>query len=406
MRRAYKFRLRPTATQHVALAGCLDAHRELYNAALQERRDAYERVVRRSPAYWSADRPKGPITYSIQSGQLKEIRAERPDMGIWSFSSQQATLRRLNRAFEAFFRRAKAGEIPGYPRFKAQHRFDCVEWPKDGDGCKWRPEAARVYLRGIGHVKATVHRRVEGLVKTISVKREGKKWFLVLSCDDVPKKPLEPTGRSIGLDMGIASFATTSDGAHIANPRHAEVGAKRLARAQRVLVPKLRGSNNRAAARETVAARHRKVAHSRRDFHHKVARRLVEDFDVIYVEDLCVANMVRRVEPVPDPETPGQFLPNAASAKTGLNRSINDAGWAQFRSLLCAKAEDAGRTVLSVNPRHTSQRCAQCGHTDAGNRISQAQFRCLACGHEAHAGVNAARNILGAGLALPDAHAA
>src|SRR5262245_597645 len=131
--------MRPTARQHVALATCLEAHRELYNAALQERRDA-------SPHRRTA------VTYRTQFDQLKDIRRDRPDMAAWSFSSQQATLRRLNRAFDGFFRRVKGGAVPGYPRFKGRGRFDSVEWPKDGDGARWHPTTNRVYLRGIGQV--------------------------------------------------------------------------------------------------------------------------------------------------------------------------------------------------------------------------------------------------------------
>ena len=268
------------------------------------------------------------------------------------------------------------------------------------------PEASRFYLQGIGHVKVTQHREVEGFVKTIQVKREGRHWYLVLSCDDVPAKPLELTGAVVGVDVEVASFLTTSEGGHVDNPRFARVGADRLTAAQRVLARKQRGSNNRLAARATVAARHRKIANQRRDFHHKVAKRLVHEFDVLVVEDLTVKNMTRRAKSVADPDNLGRFLPNGATAKTGLNRRINDAGWAQFRSILEAKAEEAGRLVLSVNPRYTSQTCHECGHGEAGNRVSQAEFRCQRCGHEAHADVNAARNILGAGLALLVASAA
>jgi putative transposase len=400
MRRSYRFRLRPTAKQHLALGQCLDAHRDLYNAALQERRDAYERVVRRSPRYFGPDRPKGPISYNSQSAQLRAIREARPDICVWSFSSEQATLRRLNRAFDAFFRRFRSGETPGYPRFKAAHRFDSVEWPRDGDGCRWHPEVGRVYLQGVGHVKATVHRAIEGRVKTISVKREGRRWFLILSCDDVPLMPLEPSGAVIGIDVGVVSFATTSDGDRIDHPRFASREADRVARAQRSLQAKQRGSNNRRAARETVARRHRSAANRRRDFHHQVAARLVREYDILCVEDLRVTNMTRRAKPKVVAQRPGQFLPNGGRAKSGLNRSITDAGWAQFRSILDTKAEEAGRTVIAVNPRHTSQTCHNCGHVDSGNRVTQAEFCCLCCGHTSHADINAARNILGAGLAL------
>lgn len=406
MRRTYKYRLRPTAKQHVALGQCLDAHRTLYNAALQERRDAYELVVRRSPNYFSAGRPKGVVTYRRQSKQLKEIRGLVPAQATWSFSSQQATLRRLNRAFESFFRRVRTGETPGHPQFKSVDRFDSVLWPVDGDGCRWHLDTSRVYLKGIGHVRVTQHRKVEGTVKTIQVRREGRHWHLVLSCDGVATKHLCRTDAVVGLDVGIASFLVTSDGESVDNPRYTKASADRLAAAQQVLARKQRGSNNRRAARESVANRHRKVANKRRHFHYQVARQLVAQYDLLVVEDLNVKNLTKRATAKPDIDNVGQFLPNGAAAKTGLNRSINDAGWARFRSILEAKAEEAGRKVLGVSPRHTSQTCHECGHVERGNRVTQAEFQCRRCGHEAHADVNAARNILGAGLALLAAQAA
>ena len=152
------------------------------------------------------------------------------------FVSQQATLRRLNKAFAGFFRRvSKAGQKAGYPRFKGKARFDSVEWPKDGDGARWLPEQHRVYLQGIGQVKVYLHREVAGRVKTIQIKRQGRRWMLVLSCDDVPTNPLPVTGRQVGIDVGIVSFATTSDGEHVDNPRWARASAGRLAAAQRRL---------------------------------------------------------------------------------------------------------------------------------------------------------------------------
>jgi putative transposase len=186
VRRAHTFRLRPTARQHVALGQCLASHRELYNAALQERRAAWR--LREAT-----------VSYGDQSAQLKEIRQVRMDVAAWSFSSQQATLRRLNRAFAGFFRRVSAGETPGYPRFKPAHRFDSVEWPKDGDGCRWQPDTRKVYLQGIGQVRVSVHRQVEGRVKTIQVRRQGRRWMLILSCDEVPTRPLEPTQAAVGI---------------------------------------------------------------------------------------------------------------------------------------------------------------------------------------------------------------
>jgi putative transposase len=395
VRRAYVFRLRPTARQHVALGQCLDAHRELYNAALQERRDA-----------WSHSQTR--IYYGDQSAQLTEIRAARADQAVWSFSSQQATLRRLNKSFQGFFRRVKAatpGVKAGYPRFKGKSRFDSVEWPKDGDGARWLPETKRVYLQGIGEVRVDLHRRLQGRVKTIQVKRCGRRWMLVLSCDDVPANPLPGTGCQAGIDVGIASFATTSDGEHIDNPRWGRAAGDELAAAQQRLHRSKRGSRYRQRRREVVAARHRKIANQRKDFHHKLARTLVQCYDVLVVEDLKIANMLRRAKPVPDPDTPGQFLANGARAKSGLNRSISDAGWGGFVSKLRAKAEEAGRVWIEIDPRHTSDGCEKCGYAARENRVTQAEFVCQRCSYRAQADEHAARNILRAGLAL-HAHAA
>jgi putative transposase len=149
-----------------------------------------------------------------------------------------------------------------------------------------------------------------------------------------------------------------------------------------------------------VAARHRKIANQRKDFHHKQARALVARYDLVVVEDLPIANMMRRAKPVADEENPGQFLPNGARAKSGLNRSIGDAGWGGFVLILRAKAEDAGRIWIEVDPRHTSDGCEQCGYAAAENRVTQAAFECQRCGHCAPADEHAARNILRAGLAL------
>jgi putative transposase len=255
-------------------------------------------------------------------------------------------------------------------------------------------------------VKVTAHRRVLGAVKTIQIRRQGKHWMLLLSCDDVPANPLPATGHQAGIDVGIASFATTSDENHLHNPRWARSAAARLSAAQQRLATKKPGSNNRTAARETVASRHRKITNQRRDFHHKTARTLVKSYDLIAVEDLSIANMLRRAKPIADPDHHGAFLPNGAAAKTGLNRSISDAAWGRFVSILRAKAEDAGRTLIEVDPRHTSDGCEACGHAARENRITQAAFACRACGYTAHADEHAARNILRAGLALHAAGAA
>jgi len=392
MRRAYKFLLRPTSRQSALLGECLEDTRQLYNAALEERREAWRMGQHR-------------ITFYGQDAQLKEIRAADPEhYGRWSFNCERAALRCLDRAFLAFFRRVKAGEAPGYPRFKGRGWFDSIEWPH-GNGGRWDSQpfdlTPRVYLMGIGHVRVHQHRAVKGRVKTITAKREGNRWYVVLSCDEVPDEPLAATGAIVGIDLGVASFLTTSDGEHVPNPHYLATHADRIANARRDLQRKKRGSNRRRKAVGRVAALHGKVRRSRLDHAHKTALALVRDHDVIVHEALQVANMARR--PKPRPAEDGTYEPNGAAAKAGLNRSINDAGWGVFLRVLAGKAESAGRQVIAVDPRHTSQRCARCGHVAAGNRTTQAEFRCLACGHEAHADINAAINILRSGLDLREA---
>ena len=342
MRRAYKFRIYPTTGQTARAAACLRDHQRLYNAALEERREAWKRR-------------KVSIRYGQQSAQLKDIRGFDPEQRRWSFSSQQATLRRLDKAMAAFYRRCKTGQAPGYPRFKALDRWDSVEWPSDGDGCRWKPDTNRVYLQGVGHVKVHAHRAVEGRVKTIRLKREGRRWYVVLSCDTVPVKPLPMTGRKIGVDVGIARFATTSDGEIIANPRFTRTSEVELTAAQQALARKKRGSANRRRAKAKVAEVHRRIRDRRGDFHHKTARTLIRTCDVIALEDLRIKNMTQSAS-----GTLAQPGSNVA-AKSGLNRSILDAGWGQFAGILAAKAEEAGRRIVLVDPRNTSIICHQCG---------------------------------------------
>lgn len=398
MIRAYKFLLRPTVRQAQALAEMLRDHCSLYNGALQERRDAYRHAS------------KAIVRYGDQSAQLKEIRAFDPErQGRWSFSSQQATLRRLDKAFAAFFRRVKAGEKPGYPRFKGVGHFDTVVFPKNGDGCRWdstpHDRQTRVRLQGIGHVRVHQHRAVKGQVKTVSVKREGRRWYVILACDNVPPELLPATGSIVGIYMGVTHFLTTSKGEHIANPRFLEASAEELAAAQQYLDTfpkrtKRRTRKHRAAARK-VAELHAKVRRQRLDHHHKAALDLVRDHDVIGYERLNTAGMTRAPAPKPDPEQPGGFLPNGAAAKAGLNRSILDAGWGIFLGILASKAESAGRRLVLVDARNTSRTCPECGHVAKENRTTQERFACTECGFLANADHVGALNVLDrAGLVL------
>jgi putative transposase len=334
--RAYKFLLRPTARQRQALEEMLRDHCSLYNGALQERRDAYRHISKTS---------------------IK-----------------------------------KAGEKPGYPRFRGVNWFDTVDFPKDGDGCRWdstpHDPVTRVRFQGVGHVRVHRHRAV-------------------LACDHVPAEPLPPTGAVTGIDIGVNHFLTTSEGTHVANPRHGKRNAEALAEAQRALkaFPRRKRENRTAKHRrasEKVAKLHRKIRRQRTDHAHKTALALVRDHDRIGHERLSIANMVRAPKPKPDPEQPGAFLANGAASKAGLNRSILDAGWGVFLGILAHKAESAGRVLIAVDPRNTSRTCPECGHVAGENRNGE-KFQCTVCGHIDHADRVGAWNIaLRAGLVLPD----
>jgi putative transposase len=350
VRRAYKFRAYPTQPQQGRSVRLLADHCDLYNAALEERREAWRRR-------------KSNISYSTQSAQLKEIRAgDRDGQGRHSFTAQQQTLRRLNVAFQAFYDHCRAGQQPGYPRFKPYSRFDQVMFVA-GDGAKWRAASddgwARASFQAVGAVKVRQHRPIRGTVKTLQLRREHRRWYVIVVTDSEPV-PLGAAGREVGVDMGVARFLTTSDGEVIPNPRFLAASAEVIADLQARKDRARRGSGNRKRLRRKLAREWRKVRNRRRDFHHKAARALVGTCDVVVLERLRTANMTRRSRPRPDPDRPGIYLPNGASAKAGLNKAILDAGWAQFTTILVGKAEEAGRRVILVNPAGTSITCHLC----------------------------------------------
>jgi putative transposase len=374
--------LAPTVRQRAALIGLLELQCELYNAAREERRGTW-RWEHRS------------VSYVDQCRTLTTLREVRPEVLASGVAVCRGTLRRLDWAFAAFYRRCREGKVPGYPRFRPLSRWDSLQW-EDRWGWRLDPAAKRLHLMGIGGIKLRLHRSLRGTPKAITVRREGRRWWVTIRCVDVPAEPLTSTGREVGIDLGVTVLVATSDGALITNDRHAQRAAQRLARAQQDLATKQQGSQHRRRAAERVAAVHRRIRNRRTDTLHQLSRRLVNDHDLIVHEQLAVAKLVRR--PKPKPDGAGGYEPNGARAKAGLNRCIHDAGWGQLLTMIAYKAESAGRAVIAVDPRNTSRTCAHCGHVSAGNRRG-AVFECQACGHQAHADTNAAVNILRAGRA-------
>jgi putative transposase len=378
VRRAYKLRAYPTCPQESRAVRLLADHCDLYNAALAERREAWRMRNLRIP-------------YGDQSAQLKAIRAADPDgQGRHSFTAQQQTLRRLNATFGAYLKRARDAKgrarRVGYPRFKPCQRFDQVLFVA-GDGAKW--EAANgsrwayASFQAVGRIKLRQHRAVVGRVKTLQLKREHNRWYVIVVTETDPM-PLPTTGRSVGVDLGVARFLTTSDGQIIANPRFLHAAQERIADLQRRKQRARPGSGNRRRLRRALAKEWRKVRNQRRDFHHKTARALVDTCDTIALEALRVAAMTATAAGTA--KVPGRNV----AAKAGLNRSILDAGWGQFRSILAAKAESAGRRVILVHPASTSLDCHACGASCT--RLRQDTVVCPVHG-ELDADLNGARNI-------------
>jgi putative transposase len=286
----------------------------------------------------------------------------------------------LDKAFQAFFRRLKGGEAPGYPRFKGQNRFDTVEFPAYGDGCKL--DGSLVYFQRIGRVKIKLHRPVEGTIKTISFKREVDGWHVVFSCElpdtDVVPSPLHATG----IDLGLKVFLVTADGREIVPPRYYRKAQKAFRRSQRAVARKQKGSNRRKKAVARLAKQYLHVANQRRTFHHQIARQLVGQYGVIAHEALNVQGI----------------------ARSRLAKSTHDVGWGQFISILYSKAEGAGVQVIAVPPANTTQQCSACGALPETpgqrKRLSDRVHRCLSCGYVADRDLNAAQNVLRLGRSL------
>ena len=392
MRRAYKLRAYPTRPQEGRAVRLLADHCDLYNAALAERREAWRMR-------------KVSVSYGDQSAQLKEIRAADPNgQGRHSFTAQQQTLRRLNTVFVAYFRRVRdakgSARRVGYPRFKPYQRFDQVLFVA-GDGASWEPADggrwAHASFQAVGRVKVHQHRPMLGRVKTLQLKQEGRRWYVIV-VTETESVLLPSTGRSVGVDVGVARFLTTSDGEVVANPRFLDAAQDRLVGLQRRKARARPGSGNRSRLRRSLAKEWRKLRNQRRDFHHKTARGLVDTCDTIALEDLRVAAMTAAAAGTVD--RPGRNV----AAKARLNRSILDAGWGQFMSILAAKAESAGRRVVLVDPGRTSIDCHACGASC--DRPRQEIVVCPIHG-ELDADLNGARNIAArAGLGSGQASAA
>lgn len=355
MRKTFQYRLYPSLSQAKRLDETLQTCRYFYNDLLAERKHAYE----------EAGVSVGKFT---QLRHVKERKAENPYAAQVHSHILQVVVSDLDKAFAAFFRRVKAGEKAGYPRFKGRFRFDSFGLKEYGNGFKI--DGRRLKVSGIGRIPVRWHREIEGQIKTLRVTRKADGWYACFSCE-VEGKPLPKTGEEVGIDLGLEAFATLSTGERIENPRHYRKAQRGLRTAQRRVSRRTKGGQRRRKAVKVLACAHLKIKRARLDFAHKTAKPLIERFDVLHVEKLNIRGMVR-CHP--------------------LAKSISDAGWGLFLDVLTAKAECAGRRVEAKNPAGTSIDCSGCG-APVPKKLSVRWHSCPYCECELHRDHNAALNI-------------
>jgi putative transposase len=370
--KTFKYKLKPTPAQEQALDSVVWHCRALYNTALEQRKTWWERGQDKSANYYQ------------QKAELPDLKVACPDYAEINAQVLQDVLLRVQRTFQAFFRRVAAGETPGYPRFQGWGRYTSFTYPQVGEHGGARLDNGFLVLSKIGRIAVRWSRPLAGMPKTVTISHEADGWYACFSCAEVPVQPLAPTGQETGIDVGLKVFLIAADGETVENPRHYRTAERRLAKAQRRVSRRKKGSHRRRKAVALLKRKHQQVQRQRRDFHHKTALALLRRYDVIYLEDLRVRNMVKNPY---------------------LAKSISDAGWAAFRTILDAKAVCAGRQVIAVPPAYTSQDCS--GVLPDGRRCSQRVAKslsvrthvCPSCGLVLDRDENAALNILRAGQA-------
>lgn len=379
---AHRHLLDLSRAQHGRMVEVLTLQRKLYNAALQERRDA-----------WRLS--KVSISYEDQTASLTAIRAFDAAHAALPHSMGRWILRRVNDAMNGFFSRVKAGRTPGFPRFRSEARFDTFGMA-DMDGC--RIQGSKLLIKGFyGALRMRLHCPIPdgAKIKAITFTREGRRWFVQLTLDVAVSTRHARPGTACGVDVGVEALATLSDGTRFANGRPRSARSAELKRASQALSRAKRGSRRRRKVRERLRAIQRDVANARRDRLHKISKAIADGHELVAVERLNLRNMTRSASGTLD--EPGTNV----AAKRGLNRALADAAPGRLISMIRYKAERAGGVIVEIDPRGTSQTCPSCG-AKVAKALSQRRHVCR-CGADMHRDHAAAMVILERGLAA--AHA-
>ena len=358
MRAAYKFRMYPNKQQVASLDLTLETCRHLYNLALADRKNSYE-VEGISRSY---------------EDQAAMLTAEKKDGNFKAVFSQvlQDVLRRLDKSFKAFFRRVKAGEVPGYPRFKGHGWYKSFTYPQVG----FKLEGSKLTLSKIGSIRIFKHREVEGKIKTCTIKKDNLgHWYAILVAE-IGDAPQIESKTAIGVDVGLKSLVALSTGGTVEYPRYYVQAENKLAVAQRNLSRKKKGSANRLKAKAKVAKLHQKIQHHRDEFLHQVSRMIVDSADLIVFENLNISGMLKN---------------------HNLAKHIQDHAWGKLIQFTQSKAAKAGKVVELVDARYTSRKCSLCGIMVPKTLADRTHF-CPNCGLEMDRDVNASLNIVTLGL--------
>ena len=362
MRKTWLYRIYPNKKQTNALQGVLDECRWVYNQTLALRKNTWE-TAQKSLSLYDTNK------------FIPLWRTERPSLANAQSHTLQNAQERVELAFQAYFRRVKAGEKEvGYPRFKGYNQYDSFTFKESGFSLK----DGKLRVAKVGNIKLVLHRPIEGEIKTLTLRRRPTgKWYACFSVEIEPKR-LPKLDNSVGIDIGLTTFAVLSDGAEIENPRFFRKEEKELVKVQRKLSSTEKGTRERGFRRKAVSRTHERIRFKRTDFSQQHSRKIVNNYGSIFVEDLQVNRMLH---------------------EHCFAKSISDAAWSGFFAMLLCKAEEAGRVYSAVNPAYTSQTCSRCGHRLLDKlKLSERVFDCPCCDLHMSRDLNAALNIKAVGL--------